>query len=255
MNVSYWNQIAPNYEDEIFNLFRHDKNNKLRKVIRQYASSSGVAADFGSGIGNGLPLMAKAFKQVDAYDLSAKNIRKSGVIHHELDNIQYQRADLSRPVIPKARYDFAICVCCLIMPSLAIRQKVLSNIVGSIKPNGSLLLVVPSLESAALVNSKLIEWNLADGLSAKSALKAGFDNTTDIPATDIRQGVYPIEGVRTKHFGREELLDLPGKKVAGKTITAKRVFKIEYEWDSVFNGLPKSLQTALPWDWALLINR
>ena len=34
MDASYWNTIAPNYEDEIFNLFRHDKNNKLQKLIR-----------------------------------------------------------------------------------------------------------------------------------------------------------------------------------------------------------------------------
>ena len=224
-------------------------------MSRKYVSICCVSSDFGSGFRRVLALMAKAFKLVDDYELSAKNIRKSHVIHNTPYNIRYQLEELPRPVIPKARYDFAICVCCLIMPSLAIRQKVLSNVVASIKPNGSLLLVVPSLESAALVNSKLIEWNLADGLSANAALKDGFDKLSDIPATDIRQGVYPIEGVRTKHFGREELLDLPGNKIAGKTISAKKVFKIEYDWDSVFNGLPKSLQTALPWDWALLINR
>lgn len=249
MDASYWNTIAPNYEDEIFNLFRHDKNNKLQKLIRQYADP-GTAADFGCGIGHGLPLLAKHFDNVHAYDLSSKNIRKCQQLHSQLSNIQYRQADLARTLLPSAKYTFALCVCCLIMPSLATREKLLANILRSVKRGGHLLLVVPSLESSSFVSSRLIQWNLRVGMSAKKSLRAGFDRAADIPATDIRQGVLPIEGVRTKHFCREELLDIVSTKVA-----AQQIFKIQYDWNSVFERLPKRLQTALPWDWALLIEK
>lgn len=253
MDTSYWNTIAPNYEQEIFNLFRHDKNQRLKKVIRQQALVLGDAstvADFGCGIGNGLELLAKSFHSIDAYDLSSKNIRKCKALYSHLEGVNYQRADLSQAKLPRAKYAFAICVCCLIMPSIFTRRKLLANVLSSIKKGGSLLLVVPSLESAAMVNSKLIAWNLREGMTPRRALREGFDPDIDIAATDIRQGVMPIEGVRTKHFCREELLDL----LAGK-VSEQKLFKVEYDWNSVFNGLPKSLQQHLPWDWALLAKK
>ena len=65
----HWNRIAENYDNEIFNVFKNDKKNKLKKFIRKYANKNNTAIDFGCGVGKALPLLAPFFKEIIGVDV------------------------------------------------------------------------------------------------------------------------------------------------------------------------------------------
>jgi hypothetical protein len=53
--VNGWNNIADNYDHEIFNVFKNDKKRKLKKYIMKYANKKNTAIDFGCGVARRLP--------------------------------------------------------------------------------------------------------------------------------------------------------------------------------------------------------
>ena len=111
----------------------------------------------------------------------------------------------------------------------------------SINKNGSLILVVPSLESKLYTNIIANRWNVDGDHDEKIASpKKAFEL-----ATNIKQGVTDIDDVPTKHYLKEELellLTLEGFEV-------KQIEKINYTWKTEFNHPPKWLKGPYPWDW------
>ena len=47
----HWNGIATRYEDEIFDVFRSDKNKILELYFKKHANPVHEAIDFGCGVG------------------------------------------------------------------------------------------------------------------------------------------------------------------------------------------------------------
>ena len=68
----HWNRIAHSYDDEIFDVFRSDKEKKLPVYFDKYANKDHVAIDLGCGIGKAFPYLSPAFKKVLAVDISDK---------------------------------------------------------------------------------------------------------------------------------------------------------------------------------------
>ena len=74
MDRKYWEQIAPNYSEEIFDVLANDKKGIIRKTINRFASKQKTVIDIGCAIGKWLPLLSPAFKKVHAIDISAENL-------------------------------------------------------------------------------------------------------------------------------------------------------------------------------------
>ena len=66
----HWNSLAASYEDEIFDVFRSDRNKRLPEYFRKHGNLSHCALDFGCGVGKAFPYLAPAFEQVVAVDIS-----------------------------------------------------------------------------------------------------------------------------------------------------------------------------------------
>ena len=55
---SHWNKIAHSYEDEIFDVFKSDKDKKLPGYFKKYANKDHLAIDLGCGIGKAFPFLS-----------------------------------------------------------------------------------------------------------------------------------------------------------------------------------------------------
>jgi hypothetical protein len=106
---------------------------------------------------------------------------------------------------------------------------------------GKLLLVVPALESAAMVAAAERE-----ALSRKAGRRAG-----DWDADAGSGGVVTIEGMPYKHFGRGELRDL----LTGLGFAGTRIRKVEYSWQSQGVRPGPKFRAVLPWDWIAVARR
>jgi 2-polyprenyl-3-methyl-5-hydroxy-6-metoxy-1,4-benzoquinol methylase len=74
MDRKYWEKIAPDYNEEIFDVLHNDKKSVIRSVIKSVAAPSKTVIDIGCAVGKWLPVLAPAFKKVTAVDISYKNL-------------------------------------------------------------------------------------------------------------------------------------------------------------------------------------
>jgi len=250
MDEKFWDAIAGSYESEIFDTLVNDRNGTILKYINRFGSHETTACDFGCGIGKYLPILAKRFKTVYAIDISGECLKRAQESSSHLDNVVYFKSDLSNPDLKISKVSFAISINMLIMPSVKRRLRILRNLFRSIRKGGYLLLVVPSLESVLYSHFRLLEWNLKTGLRHRSLIPQRLmDNNSS--KTSIRTGDLDLDGAQTKHYLKEELVDILSK--AGFRIAS--IDKVEYPWKTEFANPPRWMREPYPWDWLIVCRK
>ena len=241
MDRKYWERIAPSYNEEIFDVLQNDKSGKIVTAIEQVASKEKTVTDLGCAIGKWIPLLATAFKQVIATDISAKNLEIAKERCTAYPNVDYVRMDMSADNLTVTPCDVAVCINAILTDNLKKRINFFQSLNICLNKDGYLILVVPSLESKLYTNIIAHRWNVDDDHKEKiESVEKAF-----ALAKNIKQGVTDIDNVPTKHYLKEELellLTLEG-------FDAKRIEKINYTWKTEFNDPPKWLKEPLPWDW------
>ncbi|MBF0123050.1 MAG: class I SAM-dependent methyltransferase [Candidatus Omnitrophica bacterium] len=250
MDKRYWDGMACAYEEEIHSVLHCDRQGVIEKRLRKIASVSRTVADIGCGIGHFLPILSKYFKRVYANDISEDLLARAQADHEKLPNITFLAGDIRSAFKKIPRVDCVVSVNSLISSSMSIRHKMLEAMAKILKPDGSLVLVVPSLESSLFVDLRFVQWKWKDGSSFATALRSVYvkDPLADNKA---RQGILGIDGVATKHYLKEELCFL--LKEAG--LDVKEVVKIEYGWDTEFERVPRWMGAPYPWDWLVIAQR
>ncbi|RYY57182.1 MAG: class I SAM-dependent methyltransferase [Chitinophagaceae bacterium] len=237
----YWEKIAPSYEEEIFDVLKQDKQQLIRQAIESRASASHKVVDAGCAVGKWLPVLSPLFQQVTAVDISAKNLAIAAAKYPELTNVTYQRADLSSAHITMKGYDMAICINAILSDSMTKRDRFFNQLSKAVKTNGSLVLVVPSLESWLLSRTiqkhYKIDQALFRGKITDSEAASRYNN--------IQQGNVEIDDVATKHYlGPELQLTLERNGFA-----MEEQHKVEYDWHTEFVAPPAWLKDPKPFDW------
>ncbi len=248
MDRKYWETVARDYDGEIFDSLAGDRNGVLLKRIRRHANRRATAFDFGCGVGKYLPLLSSGFGTVWASDLSGECVRRARALHADLKNVSFLREDLSDPDAGVGEADFTLCANVLIMPSAATRERVLRRLARATRKGGTLLMLVPSLESSLFAHARRTEW------MRRSRAKRGIPLPTTLSGSggrDALGGILAIDGVRTKHYLREELRVLLGS--SGFTVDS--VEKVEYGWDTEFPDPPRWMKEPWPWDWVVEAKR
>src|SRR6187402_1276923 len=97
MNRTYWEKIAPQYSEEIFDVLANDKKKIISKTIKRFASKQKKVVDIGCAIGKWLPVLSPAFKKVYAIDISAENLAIAQKIYPRYKNVEYGRVDMFDP--------------------------------------------------------------------------------------------------------------------------------------------------------------
>lgn len=243
MDRNYWEKIAPDYNDEIFDVLQQDKKSIIRAAISRWAVSSGKVIDIGCAIGKWLPVLSPLFTKVVAVDISQKNLSIAKGIYKGLPNIDYRRVDMSAAPTGFSGFDMAICINAILTDSMKKRTRFFQNIARCLKKGGRLVLVVPSMESwliTRVIQSRYqIDKDLfANKLPAKEGLKR-YQN--------IQEGNVEIDNVLTKHYLGEELKLL----LSREGLIAEEPQKIEYDWKTEFIKPPSWLKDPRPWDWMI----
>jgi 2-polyprenyl-3-methyl-5-hydroxy-6-metoxy-1,4-benzoquinol methylase len=244
MDKKYWDKVARDYDGEIFDSLASDRNGTIighiDRIGRRHGKN-GVACDLGCGVGKYLPALARRFSAVHGTDLSDECVRQARAAHGQLKNVTIHQGDLSMAMRAAGPVDFALCTNVLIMPSEKMRAGILKRLAAAVRPGGSLLLLVPALESALYAHVRRAEW-LRRSPKAKVIASTTL---TGVSGRDIFKGILGIDGVRTKHWLREELIAALG--TAGFEVDA--VEKAEYDWKTEFHSPPRWMKAPYPWDW------
>ena len=127
------------------------------------------------------------------------------------------------------------------MPALAQRRRAWETVLNQVSEGGTILLVVPSAESIQMEYIQSVEAELVHGSDCQSAMRNSvFEKAS---TQDLRLGVHQLDGVRTKHYLMEELLQL----LCSRRFEIQETRKLRYPPQGP--GLPES------WDWLIVAQR
>ncbi|MCW5910899.1 MAG: class I SAM-dependent methyltransferase [Cyclobacteriaceae bacterium] len=238
----HWEKLAPGYNDEIFDVYASDKFKKLPRYIKKHASLGKTAIDFGCGNGKSFPYLAPQFRNVSGLDISKGLLKQAAARGYS--NVTLQAVDLTKSALKLPKADFAFCCNVVMFPDLQKNAIAFKNIARALRPGGTALFVLPSLDSALFSSWRLIQLYEREGVKA-----------ADIPARefhyfkgnkrDLVQGIVYIDNVPTKHYSASELeVVLPQ---AGFKIT--KLEKLEYDWNTELAEPPEDFGAPYPWDW------
>lgn len=238
----HWDRLAQKYNDEIFDVFRSDRNQLLQHYFDKYANARHAAVDFGCGNGKAFPYLVPRFAEVWGLDISQNLLDIAATRGYRHVKLKQQDLTNGKARLPKA--DFAFCCNVAILPEVSTNRAIIRNIARAIKPGGAAVFVIPSFESAAFAMWRLVEWCEREGTKPK-----------DVPAhelalfggsrTDVVQGLLKIDGVTTKHYSEPEIRYLFGEAGFAHVHTER----IEYDWTSEFDAPPRWMKDPYPWDW------
>lgn len=246
MDRTYWEKIAPAYNEEIFDVLENDNKGLIVSAIKKIAAKKKTVIDIGCAIGKWLPVLSPAFKKVYAVDISKENLEIAKKLYPQFTNVVYSRADMSRPKAQIPLCDVGICINAILTDSLKKRNVFFTNLKKCIRKNGYLILVIPSLESSMLVSIIRQRWD-----PDKDANAAISKKKSDLQLKNFLQGNAAIDNVPTKHYLQEELQIL----LSNEGFKAEDFQKIEYEWNTEFLKPPKWLTQPKPWDWMVVARK
>ncbi len=247
MKKSYWEKIAPSYNDEIFDVLHNDKKALIRKTIKKYAGKNKSVIDIGCAIGKWLPVLSPLFKKVVAVDISAKNLAIAKKLYPQYKNVEYLRTDMSGVKAKLPECDFGICINALLSPSLRDRTKFFNALSAAIKKGGRLIITVPSLESYLLTTILQQQFKIDKGHLPTRAKNKEAEKKWN----NIMLGNVDIDTVPHKHFLKEELQLL----LSREGFATEAAHKIEYDWSTEFHKPPQWLKKPKPWDWMLVCKK
>jgi 2-polyprenyl-3-methyl-5-hydroxy-6-metoxy-1,4-benzoquinol methylase len=225
----YWEEMAEKWDDEIFNTLRHDKQRVIATEIARSRKGGPAVADLGCGIGIYVPLLRRLFEEVQGFERSRECVRIARERFHGDAKVSIHPVTASAR--RQGRFDAVLCVNVAIHPARRSRASVFRTARSLLRPGGTLLLVVPSFESATMVAQ----------VDAARPRRTGATGSSDWDVAAAGDGVVAIEGSRTKHFTKGELHTTLG--ALGWAV--RRIRQVRYSWAS--QGL--RARAPLPWDW------
>lgn len=250
MEPSDWTDSAENYNEDVLSVYDHDHEGRVRSLIKEHRSPYKLAVDLGCGPGKFLPLLSRHFGRVHACDYSEEMLK---VASHRIPNesTTSEQCDLRKAPPNCGPADFALCLNTILHPGLEAREKIWRNVSLSISPDGILVLVLPSLESALLSRHRLLEWNLQSGVPASRAHIESFEPGDPGGKLIARTGILDAGGTLTKHYLREEI----ECTLSRFGLRFHRCEKLTYSWKTEFKEPPDWMQAPYPWDWLVVASR
>jgi SAM-dependent methyltransferase len=239
---THWNNIAPTYNEQIFDVFKSDKRNVLQKYFKKYGNKKHIAIDFGCGNGKAFEYLSPLFKEVRGYDISQELLNQA--ITRPFNNIKVQQMDLASADLKIPPADFGFCCNVAMLPDIDKTHTIIANLQQSVKPGGAAVFVLPSLDSVLYSSWRLIDLYKKEGHNPDEIPNEEFHYFKGTKR-DLIQGIIYIDNVPTKHFGEAELRVV--FREAGFKI--KKIDKVEYHWDSELASPPSWLKDPYPWDW------
>jgi SAM-dependent methyltransferase len=221
--------MAARWDDEIFNTLHHDKFHVIASEIERSSRRARTAADFGCGTGIYLPLLSRLFDQVHGFERSRACVDIAREQFRARKNVAIHPASAAA-IRRYGTSDMVLCVNVAVHPALRARASVLRAVRSLLSPGGTLILVVPSLESATMVATAERE-------------AVGIEGDWDVRSEE--DGVVTIEGMPYHHYSKNGLRDF----LATFGFGVSRIRRVEYSWQSQGVRAGTKWRGKLPWDW------
>ncbi len=249
MKKKYWDSVAKKYFEHIMSPFQENVKNPLYEYIEKFEGKNKSAIDIGTGIGNAIPHLAGRFSDVVAIDISETMIEVAKK-NHKFGNLSFFVRDARNLEEFYDKFDIAVAVNSIIVPSLKDIEKMISEIYKTLKNGGKLLAVFPAMESilyqAMLVHESALEETGSEKEAAEAALEEVGEQGFDFILAIDKQGF------EQKYFYRFEI-QYRLKKAGFKHI---RIRKVYYPWDvSAESGFSPFPGKPHMWDWFVVAEK
>ncbi len=243
MKVDYWDRLAGNFSQSVFEVTERDVHGVIRKTAQRLGDKRLTAVDFGCGAGASTRAVAPFFKRATGVDFSPKLLRVARE-KTDADNIDYREADLATMDPRSFHCDVAFCFNVLLSPDAGLRKSIATNVVKAVRSAGAGVFIAPSLESELRSYQVALECRTRAGF-ARSASAKEIDAVARREMISLSQGVVDLGGAPTKHFFQDEIADLLTEGGLNDVV----VSRIHYPWDVVLEDIPDDMPYGPPWDW------
>jgi SAM-dependent methyltransferase len=244
----HWNEIAGRYNEEIFDVFKNDRQKRLPFYFDKHSGPKKTAVDLGCGNGKAFEYLSPRFGGVVGFDISQKLLDQAKKL--PFSNTVLRCEDLTNEEVPLPKADFVFSCNVVMFPKIEMNYAMLRNIHRTLKPTGSAVLVLPALESVLFSSWRLISVYASEGVASNDIPADEFDYFK-AAKRDIVQGIIHIDNVPTKHYLESEIEVV--FRNAGLKVTALE--KLEYKWDTEMDAPPNWLGKPYPWDWLVECKR
>jgi len=209
------------------------------------AARRGAVIDLGTGIGNGVPMLARAFGRVVAIDYAPRMVASARGRHGHLKNVTFAVADMRDLARYHRQFDAAVAVNSVLLPSDRDVTRMLREAHACLKPGGYLFGVFPSVESEAYIAMLTFEREHRKVRDERRAW-VRTERIIDRDRIDFLRGIVGKSAVTQKFYYRFELI----RRLRRAGFGDIRVGKVVYPWRLLddpearaFRGNPGF------WDW------
>ncbi len=245
--AEHWNRQEARYDEIFLDPYGPDVVNPLWQELAGIpAARRQIAADLGCGTGTLLPFLAEQFQSVIALDFASDMLRRarSRLQSGQLARVTFLERAMHELEDLEGKLDVAVAVNSLVMPDVRLIDRTLSAIRKSLKPDGLIMGVVPSIDAIYYHMMLLIDQSLDQGFPLAEAEKLAALHV-ERRHYDFAFGRFQYEGLRQKFWQPFEV-EYRLKKAG---FSAPALKKVLYPWDeSLASG---GALTAFPpsWDW------
>lgn len=154
MRARDWDRLAAAYAAEVCDIFGRDRKNVIGRWLRARGllRRRRTVLDLGCGIGSFFKKYGRRFGDKFGTDHSHRMLRIAAVRCRRVKNCHWLRADVQ--TLPAALHgcgDLVVCANVLTFVSSAACTRALAQVVRGARPGGSVMLVLPALESHDVV--------------------------------------------------------------------------------------------------------
>ncbi len=248
--AEHWNRQEARYDEIFLDPYGPEVVNPLWEALAEIPSAKRkTAADLGCGTGTLLPYLAEQFESVVALDFAPDMLKRargrlqSGALARVtfLERAMHELGDLA------GKLDVAVVVNSLVMPDVRLIDRTLSSIHKSLKPDGLIMGVVPSIDAIYYHMMLLIDQSLEQGFPLVEAEKLAALHV-ERRHYDFAYGRFQYEGLRQKFWQPFEV-DYRLKKAGFSAPVLKKVL---YPWDESLAGGTDLAASPPSWDWFFL---
>ena len=249
MNQKYWDDLAENFNERVFEIADNELNQALATTIKKLGKQYRTAGDFACGAGGTTTALAAHFEQVIAVDYAAKLLQQARK-RVKGDNIRFVEVDLTKNKSTTIKVDVGFCINALIHPVAKKRKRIAATVFRSLNQGGKAVFIAPSLESYLRTYQVLAEYLVSAGKNRKKTVRK-VSATAQKEIFSLVEGIADVGTVATKHYLHDEfaqLLEEVGFQV-------ESVDRVEFPWAEVLDNAPEKLGKPYPWDWMVTASR
>jgi SAM-dependent methyltransferase len=242
MNQARWDRLANAFEDTVCDITAVDMNHQMRRLVRRVKlpRRGSRLVDLGCGIGTFVMEFGDSFAEIIAVDfaphiLARAKSRQSASILEKTRWLRMDLAQAARKIGTVA--DLTVCLNVITSPDEKLRDRLWTSLASVTLPKGFALIVVPSIESANMVDELPVVQKNSKRRSTPAALAA--------------QGLLNRAGAMQKHFSRGELARI----LPTYGLTPRRIARAYCPWSEEGLKKPRMSAAPYPWDWACLVQR